>query len=226
MNADIVPITYNGGTGGTYLCHFIVSAKYNDYDKYKLHLSPHGNAHGSANDFPPIPPLPAGQWRTDAQKIEYVLEHLSPNNKTRPYYTPLHLVDTEIISNNFLKSIRIIYDSSDIDELVNVFLGKYIVDAKNITKNEIYIHEPNLRTNMVKYSKFYIYEKKYDTNMLFISWSELYSLDPDILVNKLHNFTYIPKENFSIGQLLEWRNATKQGAENVQKILNGHQTTQ
>ena len=30
MNEDIIPITYMSGTGGNFLCHFILSAKNNN----------------------------------------------------------------------------------------------------------------------------------------------------------------------------------------------------
>ena len=40
---DIIPVTFIGGTGGNFLCHFIVSAKRNI--KNIIELSEHGNAH-------------------------------------------------------------------------------------------------------------------------------------------------------------------------------------
>jgi hypothetical protein len=49
---------------------------------------------------------------------------------------------------------------------------------------------------------------KLNSNVLCISWKELVYYEPDILINKLHNFTQIPKENFNLENLYNWRKAT------------------
>jgi hypothetical protein len=55
--------------------------------------------------------------------------------------------------------------------------------------------------------------------MLCISWKEIYQFDSTILINKLSTFTNIPAQNFSLDQLNQWRNATKNGVDLVNDML-------
>jgi len=214
MNADIVPISYIGGTGGNFLCHFIVAAKYNDYNKYKLHLSAYGNAHGNGADIPIAPYAP---YDSDDKKIEYFLSYAVENDKIKPYYTLGHVVDSNLIHKNFAKSIRITYDDTDIDELTTVFLGKYISDSKKLIKNKLSIFIPSMRFQLVKYNINFTYQD--NQSMLCISWKEIYQFDSTILINKLSTFTNIPAQNFSLDQLNQWRNATTNGVDLVNDML-------
>jgi hypothetical protein len=55
--------------------------------------------------------------------------------------------------------------------------------------------------------------------MLYISWKEIYHFDSTILINKLSMFTDIPAQHFSLDQLNQWRNATKNGIDLINDML-------
>ena len=214
MTVDIIPISYMSGTGGNFLCHFIVSAKYNDFDKYALKLSIYGNAHGNGADIPIAPYAP---YDSDEKKIDYLLSYDIATDKIKPYYTLGHIVDSQLITKNFKKSIRITYDKDDIDLLTNIFIGKYVSDSKNLVRNKLSIFIPATKFQLVKNSTNFVYEQH--DNVLYVSWKNIYHDNPSILIDKLHKFTDIPVINFSIDQLLQWRDTTRLGANTVEKLI-------
>jgi len=220
MNRDIIPINYAGGTGGNFLCHFIVTAKYNNYEKYKLLLSRYGNAHSSVKDFPGAPyPLQV----PDDIKVNYLLTTLPDgSDKTKPYYSVAHILNNQTILDNFEKSIRIVYDKDDFEELTMVFMGKYALDCEekifNETTDTLWHHLPSMRFFFKKYSKYFKYEEGHD-NVCYVTWKELYHLDPSVLIEKLSNFTGIPKENFSKEHMYVWRKATAFCIDSIIRIL-------
>lgn len=216
MNSDIIPITYAGGTGGNFLCHFIVAAKYAGVKKYKLPLSNLGNAHSSPGKDVSGAPYP--MHISDDLKIKHLLSVVPEPDKVKPYYTIAHIEDIQVLVDNFSKAIRIIFDESDFDELTNVFLGKYITDCLNIEPKHLHLHAPSMRFFYIKHSKSFKYEENRDS-ILFITWKELYHTDPLILITKLSEFTGIPTENFSLSDIADWRNTTKFCIESVVKIL-------
>ena len=211
MNADIIPISYMSGTGGNFLCHFIVSAKYNDFDKYALKLSTYGNAHGNGAD---IPIAPYAHYDSDEKKIDYFLAYNISTDKIKPYYTLGHVIDSQLIIKNFKKSIRITYDSDDIELLTNVFIGKYASDSKNLVKSKLSIFVPSTKFQLVKNNANFVYAQNND--VLCVSWKNIYHDDPTVLIDKLHKFTNIPYKNFSVDQLLYWRKVTRSGANIVE----------
>jgi hypothetical protein len=71
----------------------------------------------------------------------------------------------------------------------------------------------------LKYSSRFFKEYESD-NVLNVSWKELFHLDTNILVEKISAFTSIPKENFNISNLLEWRKVTSQCLDKVSNTLN------
>jgi hypothetical protein len=52
-----------------------------------------------------------------------------------------------------------------------------------------------------------------------VSWKNIYKDDPSILIDKLHKFTEIPKENFSVDLLNQWRTPTKFGIDSINNVL-------
>jgi hypothetical protein len=211
MNADIIPISYMSGTGGNFLCHFIVSAKYNDFNKYMLKLSKYGNAHGNGADIPIAPYAP---YDSDEKKIDYLLSYDVETYKIKPYYSLGHIVDLSLITKNFKRSIRITYDTDDIELLTKTFIGKYVSDSKNLARNKLSIFIPSTKFQLTKNSTNFVYEK--NDNVLCISWKNIYHDDPSILIDMLHGFTNIPLANFSVDQLLQWREVTRLGANTVE----------
>lgn len=210
MNEDIIPITYINASGGNFLCHFIASAKRNIKDI--IPLSKNGNTHEFG--LKDIPSPSDGILTADNIKINHILTQNTTGIK--PYYTSAHISDGQLVHDNFKRSIRITYDLDDVEELTLVHLGKYTSDCENIVLESVSTQMPFIKFRIKKYNEFF--SKKYDS-MLFVSWKEIYHNDPEVLITKLHEFTDIPKANFSIEQLLIWRDATKKCIETVTNIL-------
>ena len=201
LNKDIIPVTYMSGTGGSFLARFITFAKLNSKDI--LNLSKHGNAH---TGYIELPRSVLGPAEDDIIKIEHIL-NIQPCDGVFPiYYVPVHIVDLQLCMNFFEKAIRITYEKDDIADVAICYVGKYHVDAIH---NESSISNLNLHSQMLllKFANQFS-TMKLNLNVLNISWKELVHYDPNILINKLHNFTKIPLENFNIENLYNWRKAT------------------
>ena len=205
---EIIPITYIGGTGGNFLCHFIVSAKRNNKDIIKL--SEHGNAHlFSAKDI--IGPV-QGLLTPDLDKIKYIFSQLPLSGLEKPYYTAAHLANISTINSYFVRSIRITYDIDDILNIAKVFYGKFIIDGerhkksiKNISAEHYHwLEEFSFKENM--------------TNVLFISWKELLYGNVIDLISKISIFTNIDKDRFLAESLTHWRNKTQMCIEKFTNI--------
>ncbi len=220
---DIIPITYMGGTGGTFLCHFIVSAKRNI--QTVIELSEYGNAHknnlkdlyGDMDGGPAAPNQPKiDTVFAEIEKINHGVTGSPPLQA--PYYTTSHIVDVNLINTYFKKSIRITYDTDDHTETSIVFYGKWYIDQRNqwaiegdIDKlNEFKPSNPKkshaLSSKMFQ-SKFTKLENM--PNILFISWKELFKGNIEELITKISTFTDINPDNFSRESLIHWRTKTQ-----------------
>jgi len=216
-NEDIIPITYMGGSGGNFLCHFIVSAKRNSKDV--IELSEHGNAHKGLKEF--FSP-PYGLMQPDKDKIDSIFAFLE-DTKTqtiyssikKPYYTSVHIADLNIINTYFKKSIRITYDPDDIDELIKVFYGKWFIDEDKgrLWKNIKISFMSSAKTYQSKFTKL-----ENMPNVLFVSWKELFKGNIEECISKLSIFTSIDKDNFSRESLMHWRDKTKYCIDKFTKI--------
>jgi hypothetical protein len=191
------------GTGGSFLAKFITFAKLNSKDI--LNLSKHGNAHGG---YVELPRSILGPPDDDNLLIHQMLSAIPNDNVLPIYYVPAHIVDIKLCMNFFEKAIRITYKKDDIKDITYSYLGKRHIDV--VCKDEspnvfnLYMHSLMFITKYVE--DFSMLEE--NLNVLNISWKELVYYDPDILINKLNNFTQIPKENFNIENLYNWRKAT------------------
>ena len=199
---DIIPITFMGGTGGNFLCHFIVSAKRNIQDI--IELSEHGNAH--ENCLKDLSGLHLGASYPDHKKIDSILSSiLIYDMAKKPYYTSSHVVDISLININFKRSIRIIYELDDIQEISTVFYGKFYIDESNTPFKS---HNKFNKLNLIRWqSKFNYIENMH--NVLFISWKELFKGNIKELITKLSIFTEIDINNFSRESLMHWRDKTQ-----------------
>ena len=205
---DIIPISYVGGTGGNFLYHFITNAKKNITGIMKL--SEHGNTH-LAGTRETSEGLPVGMDWPDEVKINYLLTntYVTDPDAIKPYYIPVHIVDINAINLIFKKSIRIVYDLDDIEDLTIVFYGKWAIDTKS--KHQ---HKSLREIHHWFYIKMKTWLPKFNNienmpNVLFISWKELFREDIDILIEKINKFTAIPVENFSKEAIIHWRNKTQ-----------------
>jgi len=199
---DIIPITFIGGTGGNFLCHFIVSAKRNI--KNIIELSEHGNAH--KNCLKDVSGLNFGVSYPDHKKIDSILSStLIYDMAKKPYYTSSHIDDINLININFKRSIRIIYELDDVQEISTVFYGKFYIDESNTPFKS---HNKFNKLNLIRWqSKFNYIENM--PNVLFISWKELFKGNIKELITKLSIFTEIDINNFSRESLMHWRDKTQ-----------------
>jgi hypothetical protein len=198
---DIIPVTFIGGTGGNFLCHFIVSAKRNI--KNIIELSEHGNAH--KNCLKDVSGLNFGVSYPDDKKINSILIGTPHCIEKKPYYTSAHIADINLINNNFKRSIRIIYELNDIKEISTVFYGKFLIDENKTSIKSNFTHT---KSNLFRWqSKFTKLENM--PNVLFISWKELFKGNIEELITKLSIFTKIDILNFSRESLTHWRNKTQ-----------------
>jgi hypothetical protein len=200
---DIIPIAYMGGTGGRFLCHFIVSAKEKKTDI--LTLSTYGNAHD--NGLKDIPPTPFVLLNPDFLKIKFILNAPPTVDAVKPYYTASHMWDLALASNHFKKIIKITYDLDDVVELSKVMFGKWYLTS--IFKDNKSRTPAMFEHSLKRYS--YRFKEEDIPNVLFISWKELFKGDTSELINKISKFTDIDRDNFLIGSLTEWRNKTQYG---------------
>jgi len=210
LNEDIIPVTYMSGTGGNFLSKFITMAKNNSKDY--LQLSKHGNAHGLENTELSGsgigPTQPKTEKSDDDLKIKKILSN-TPKENTSPIYYPCdHIVDLERCMKFFKKSIRITLEQRDIQDVAFSYTGKFEIDHReNDKKTAMFNLKWHAFVYISQYAKHFT-DNIQLPNVLYISWKELMYNDPIILINKLHNFTLIPKENFNVENLINWRKAT------------------
>jgi hypothetical protein len=206
---DIIPISFMSGTGGNFLCHFIISAKIND--NHNVSFSKYGNAHSGIRD---LEMLPKGGLVDQDKILDYIFSQTIKPNSIKPYYTPAHLVDINLINATFKKSIRITYDFDDVPELYKVCYGKTTIDSSN--PSNVVAYQP---TKLIYYKYSTIFKKIENmSNVLFVSWKELFKGNIDDLTNKISTFTHINSDNFSKETLVNWRNITQNAINTFSKI--------
>jgi hypothetical protein len=202
---DIIPITFYGGTGGNFLCHFIVSAKRNMQDV--ANFSKYGNAHENCLKDVVVPNF--GISQPDSQKINFLLNQAYPYYIVeKPYYTSVHIADINLITANFNRSIRITYELSDLEEIVAVFYGKFVTDSHFFLTNMKPQTPEHIKQGIIKWQSTFTKIENLP-NVLFISWKELFKGNIEEFITKLSIFTDIDAENFSTESLIHWRNKTQ-----------------
>ena len=105
------------------------------------------------------------------------------------------------------------YDKLDFLEIASALTMKTFY-TKNREVERI-VKETNYNTVMMQiYMKQVV--KTDNDNILYVSWANLYKDDPKNLISILHSFTNIPKENFSIEIISQWRTLTMKS---IQKYI-------
>lgn len=197
---DIVPVTFIHGTGGNFLCSFIVAAKNNNQSPFIL--SDHGNMHENA--LKDIPTKPYSVEQSDQVKIDSIFNTEIASTYS-PYYTASHIVDLQLLQTYFARSIRITYENTDIPEVSYAYMGKFWMDQKSYKKDISNLYKMNV-ISLTKYQPKF--SKQLIDDVLFISWNDLYVGDMSSLIQKISNFTLIDKNNFNINTLCLWREKT------------------
>ena len=130
----------------------------------------------------------------------------------------MHFMDIKLLLTTFDRVISITYDIDDVSDIALIFYGKFYIDELQ-SNTDISNHRYVTMKITLKYSSRFFKEYESD-NVLNVSWKELFHLDTNILVEKISAFTSIPKENFNISNLLEWRKVTLQCLDKVSSTLN------
>ena len=199
------------GTGGNFLCSFIIAAKNNNQSLFKL--SEHGNMHSNAiKDI--ATPAHSIEY-IDQYKINSIVEAPIDSNSA-PYYTSSHIVDLELLHNYFFRSIRIIYSTENIPEIGYTYVGKFFVDEKHYIKNIPMLYKMTIN-NLYKYQPKFTEQDI--PNILYISWNELYKDDSSLLLGKISKFTSIDIDKFNISNLIQWRESTSNCINQIQQSV-------
>lgn len=189
------------GTGGNFLCHFLIAAKNNI--KNTIPLSVNGNAHDRFKDF--YDTCIMGPKDLNTEKINFVLKQKLIENTLAPYFTTIHITNNLLLSKSFNKAIQIIYEYDDIKDLVYVIYGKYNIDTDAIKK----FSTVDDITRTLEYWNKNFQQDENLSNILYVSWKELYEKNIDTLVQRLSIFTNINKNNFCPNIINQWRDKTK-----------------
>lgn len=218
---NIIPINFYAGTGGTFLCHFIQSAKFNVKKPYNFNK--YGSVH--VND--------KHNWREleinlHAHSVNASLEekinriktsdfkYIGEEIKTPPFYSTIHAGNISDLKPYFKKMINLYYEKKDSYHLSLIQLLKVFGEAVPTLK----ISSKQLNENIKNaHNNSRIFCELIDTNICNISWQELFKNNPNILLDKLSKFTNIPENHFYIDNLLAWREKTKKSVFDVFKII-------
>jgi hypothetical protein len=205
----LVPITYFGGTGGHLIRSLLIASKvgYNALWKF----SPHGHAHkGPTEEYNRSFMEP-----TDLRiSIDDVLSQLKNSkfeyNKDEVYYHQFHLLDIDELMKYFAKSIRVCYEYKDVKEVSLAMMAKYGVDGRNLKNpNQEILRKYFLERQMGAIEKCKRFQPVDNQNVLSIKWNTILREDPDVLFSQLSAFTGL--EQFSLNNLLHWRELTLKG---------------
>lgn len=222
----VIPISYFVGTGGNFLRAFITDAKYNRHQPIKF--SQYGNSHSYIEDFHVSSFFNLDD--DDNDKLTAILETRPLSDSIEPYYVQTHIIDTNLLTANFNKNIRIVFSESDSLDIFHIFLGKVMNDTMNVNYGNI------IDLKVDKLDRFFIahrmakhkfamltYHKYFHNdnlpNVLCISFKELLYYEPSILLKKLSDFTNIPIIQFNTVNLNKWRELTLQGIKLIQSKI-------
>ena len=199
LNENIIPIAYYPGTGGHFLCHFLVNAKH----KKQLHvrLSETNHSHYGLKDLPLDSDF---KGHSDEHIINAVNKVIPFLYAKKPYFFPAHITSAKLINENFKRSIKIVYELDDIKEIATIYYKKFYLSSENTDKSKSLDHFINLAERSNCYNKK---ENNYP-NILFLSWKEYFKGNTENFVEKLSLYTGIQKENFFVDSLLYWRKKT------------------
>jgi len=219
-NTECIPVTYAAGTGGHFLSYFLNSANINDMNA--VTLSEHGNAHYA--HISDIPGSVGGMTENPMRPIYRLLESVRRMSDTTgpykiPYYSPSHICDINLACKYFHKVIMITYLSKDILEISKIFVAKWWLDNQHGESSQIsdkLVEEIKLLNHkMANFST----RSDLKRSVLHIEWGELL-YGPEIeLIHKLSNFTDIPINQFSISNLVTWREKTQKAINQINLLI-------
>ena len=190
----ITPIYYVGGTGGHFLSAILNSAKLSD--KEPLNFSEFGNAH-------------ATKYGLNQLFTEKNLERFTKYSQNELSFISTH-TPIDFLLNNFNNLVVITYDKSDIPDITSTLVMK--VAYTNGRLKEI-IPTRKIAASIVLSRSIGQFDKMNSEKIFYVCWKDLYKLEADLLIDMLHKYTNIPKENFNINSIHEWRRLTTKSIE-------------
>jgi hypothetical protein len=215
--SHIVPITYFGGTGGFFLTSLLVAAKLKNQNSWVF--STNGNSHqGPREKFNRFLTTRHNLGITIEEILELVKKSEIYREPGTTYYNQFHLVDLDKLMQYFSKSIRICYSAKDIREVSLVMSAKHGIDGNNVNSNNLSELKKYCSERMVSGHRLCAqFQPIESSNVLCVDWNMLLRGNPDQLFDQLHSFTGL--ENFSLDNLLTWRELTLKSISNMQKLI-------
>ena len=209
----IIPVSYCTPTGGAFIAAFLTAAKNNNFAQPEF--MKYGNSHRTGLDDVVVP---RGEMLdTDEHKLNLLLD--APIEDNVPYFISTHLEELSILESNFDKVIRITYDSTDIDELINVYIGKVCFDVFDrdltLSKRRGVMH----MLYMLNHKESFVTGTTTDS-VLYLPWKTIYHDDSSKLIKKLSKFTSIPVSQFNVQFLDSWKNKTQECISTVETLIN------
>lgn len=204
LRTDIIPISYAGGTGGSFLSSFIWYAQIADNSEWQFSES--GNAHNLERPY--VPGLRNDNMFDDNKKLITAL--IDAPLQSDVVYVKTHIWDMDLILEHFDKAIKINYSAQDVSDIATCFILKWGFDDKNISETEVKKDREWFAWHLFgKALHRFRPRPELEPRVTNISWKELTTSDPKLLIDKLSKFTNLPVENFQINQLIKWRELTK-----------------
>ena len=196
------PITYLGGSGGSFLASWLNNAAYG----YPIVLNQkNGNAHLSS--------IYAGFGIFSDQTL--AVESLREQFIDEPHklFIGCHIVNDSLLLENFAKITKIRYDQDDVVEIAISFCFKTLKPDGNATPKDI-LYELSSTSHFRNNMFAFLPETERSTN---VSWKELLHNDPNQLVDHLSVFYSIDASKFDLAALRSWRSLT---LKNINEVRN------
>ena len=210
-NNKIIPVSYCTPTGGAFISALLTAAKNNNFNEASF--MKHGNSHRTGLDDITVPR--GDMLDTDEYKLDLLLTAPIENNS--PYFISTHLTDLSLLTSNFDKVIRITYDRDDIDELVNVYIGKVCFDVFDrdivLAKRRGVMH----MLYMINAAESFSSGTSTDS-ILFISWKTIFHGNSAKLIKILSNFTKINKSQYNVDLVDAWKEKTRECISTVESL--------
>lgn len=206
MIDHLYPISYLGGSGGSFLSGWLNQAAY----RYPLKLDTiTGNAHLS-NRFVGFSIF------SDQTEIVESLRQRFTDEQNKPFIG-CHIIEDSLLLSNFTKSTKITYEQADILEIAINFCSKNAnPDTSSLEQDIVHRLESTKQLNARMAEP--LPETEQSTN---ISWKLLLYGDSNELVSKLAKFYSIEPSKFDLASLVWWRKLAIRNIANAPTIKIG-----
>ena len=206
-NSTVIPISFVPGSGGRFLNYILNSTKATvgsinvDLEGMYNLVVAFGNMKVQSQSML----VPA------QNQINDLLNYAIDKDVGTLEYCSCHVLDIDMLLNNFQKVIQITYEESDLADISFSFI------SENIPEDIKAVSSATVNNNMTYISNFKTNND--ETSFLRVTWKELYKEDIDALITKLSNFLNIHKDLFDIDEIIKWRKQTNININRVKELL-------